>query len=145
MASQSFFHRARAQATVEGVWRELQGLAPWKQIGGVSQITDEHFDELHDLVGYRFKIVVGGMEYEGTARRVSTDRLRRVVMGIDSSILSGEIAVDLKPDEGATWVELSLSMTSKGFMSALLFPAIASAVAGGFGEVADDFVNSLSP
>jgi hypothetical protein len=144
VASEHFFHRARVTNKVERVWEELQKPSTWKQIGGVDRITDEQFDEHGDLVGYRFTIVVAGTDYQGMATRRLAERGRLTVMGIDSSQLTGEIEVALSPDEETTWIELSLAMASKGLLSAMLFPAVVRAVAGGFDATAAEFVNSLS-
>ena len=144
VASEHFFHRARVTNQVERVWEELQKPSTWKQIGGVDRITDEQFDEHGDLVGYRFTIVVAGTDYQGMATRRLAERGRLTVMGIDSSQLTGEIEVALSPDEETTWIELSLAMASKGLLSAMLFPAVVRAVAGGFDATAAEFVNSLS-
>jgi hypothetical protein len=56
----------------------------------------------------------------------------------------GEIVVELEPDYASTWVDLSLSMRSTGLISAMVFPAITRAVAGGFEEAARSFVAELS-
>lgn len=144
MASDHFFHRAHAFNSVERVWEELQKPSTWKEIGGVNTISAERFDENGDLVGYRFVVVVGGTEYHGTAERKDAERNRKMLMEIDSSQLTGEIGVTLQPDGQATWVELSLAMTSKGFLSTLLFPMMVKAVAGSFNAAAAEFVDSLS-
>lgn len=144
VASEHFFHRARVTNKVERVWEELQKPSTWKQIGGVDHVTDEQFDENEDLIGYRFTIVVAGTDYQGMATRTLAERQRLMVMGIDSSQLTGEIEVALSPEGETTWIELSLAMASKGLLSAMIFPAIVKAVAGGFDDTAAEFVNSLS-
>ncbi|HJQ95842.1 MAG TPA: hypothetical protein VJ935_09080 [Acidimicrobiia bacterium] len=144
MASEHFFHRARVTNKVERVWEELQKPSTWKQIGGVDRITDERFDKHGDLIGYRFTIFVAGTDYQGLATRTLAERRRLMVMGIDSPQLTGEIGVALSPNGETTWIELSLAMASKGLLSAMLFPAVVKAVAGGFDATATEFVNSLS-
>jgi hypothetical protein len=143
VASEHFFHGARVTNRVELVWEELQKPSTWKQIGGVDHISDERFDEHEDLVGYRFAIVVAGTSYYGMATRTLAERQKLIVMGIDSSQLTGEIGVALSSDGETTWIDLSLAMASKGLLSAMLFPAIVKAVAGGFDATAAEFVNSL--
>ena len=144
MASDRFFHRARAANPVERVWERLQVPSTWGQIGGVDRLSEERFDASGDLCGYRFVIVVGGSEYHGAATRKAAVRQKQMVMEIDSSQVRGEIAVVLEPEAGATWVALSLSIASKGLFSSMLFPLITKAVAEGFERTAADFVNSLS-
>ncbi|HJU51493.1 MAG TPA: hypothetical protein VJ815_04120 [Acidimicrobiia bacterium] len=144
MAQEQFFHRARASDNVEGVWKQLQLPSTWAEIGGVERLSEERFDENGELIGYRFVIVVGGSEYLGTATRSAVIREKRMVMQIDSTQVRGEISVELEPDDDATWVALSLSISSKGFFSSVLFPLIVKAVAGGFDDAAARFVNSLN-
>lgn len=144
VANEHFRHRARVTNKVERVWEELQKPSTWKQIGGVDHISDERFDEHEDLVGYRFTIVVAGTSHQGMATRTLAERQKLMVMGIDTSQLTGKIEVALSPYGETTWIELSLAMASKGLLSAMLFPAIVKAVAGGFDATAAEFVNSLS-
>ncbi|MGH8957400.1 MAG: hypothetical protein ACRDVK_01865 [Acidimicrobiia bacterium] len=143
MASEHFYHRARASNNAERVWAALQKLSTWKKIGGVDRLSDERFDENGDLLAYRFMIIVAGSEFHGAAMRKVAVRQERMVMEIDSSQVTGEIAVRLEPDGEATWVGLSLSMASQGLFSAMLFPMIVKAVAGGFEAAAAEFINSL--
>jgi hypothetical protein len=144
MATESFFHRGRAAGSVDQVWRNLQDPITWQQIGGVREVWGASFDESQDLVGYHFMIVVAGTEYRGRATRQASEPLRHLLMGIDSTQLVGEIVVELEPDYASTWVDLSLSMRSTGLISAMVFPAITRAVAGGFEEAARSFVAELS-
>ncbi|HKZ20687.1 MAG TPA: hypothetical protein VJQ57_11305 [Acidimicrobiia bacterium] len=144
MAHEQFFHRARASDDVEGVWKQLQLPSTWAEIGGVERLSEERLDQNGELLGYRFVIIVGGSEYLGIATRSAVIREKRMVMQIDSTQVRGEISVDLEPDGDATWVALSLSISSKGFFSSALFPLIVKGVAGGFDDAAARFVNSLN-
>ncbi len=144
MASERFSHRARASGNVADVWKQLQQPSTWAQIGGVERLSEERFDENGELLGYRFVIIVGGSEYQGTATRSVAIREKQMVMEIDSTQVRGDISVQLEPDGGATWVALSLSIASTGFFSSMLFPLIVKGVAGGFDGAAAAFVNSLN-
>lgn len=144
VASEQFFHRARAYNKVEIVWEQLQQPSTWAQIGGVERLSGERFDQQGELLGYSFVIVVGGSEHHGTATRGIAIREKQMMMEIDSTQVRGEISVGLEPEGDATWVALSLSIASKGFLSSMLFPLIVNAVAGGFDEAAAAFVDSLN-
>lgn len=144
MASERFSHRARAFDNVGDVWKQLQQPSTWAQIGGVERLSEERFNQNGELLGYRFVIIVGGSEYQGTATRSLALPEKQMVMEIDSTHVMGEISVQLEPDGGGTWVELSLSIASKGFFSSMLFPLIVKGVAGGFDDAAAAFVNSLN-
>ncbi|HJR86270.1 MAG TPA: hypothetical protein VJ930_01305 [Acidimicrobiia bacterium] len=144
MASARFSHRARASNNIEHVWKQLQQPSTWAQIGGVERLSEERFDQNGELLGYRFVIIVGGSEYQGTATRSVAIREKQMVMEIASTQVMGEISVQLKPAGGATWVELSLSIASTGLFSSMLFPVVVKGVAGGFDDAAAAFVNSLN-
>jgi hypothetical protein len=143
MPRQSFVHTAVALAPVERVWLELQRPEVWGQISGVTKLDSASFDDRGDLTGYRFNAVVAGGDHPGTATRAANVPGRHMVMEIDSEQLSGTIAVDLEPLGWQTAVTVDMTIGSKGFTSALLFPVISAAVASGFNETVERFVARL--
>lgn len=143
MATQTFFHRTRAHAPVERAWMKLQEPATWRRIGGVHRLDGERFNDERELIGYDFAFVVGGQEYRGTASRAEVERGRRIAMSLWTSQMDGLITVDLEPDGENTRVDLSLTMSSRGFLAAIFFSTIANAVGGGFEEAGEKFVNQL--
>jgi len=143
MPRQSFVLKAVASAPVERVWRKLQRPEVWGQIGGVTKLDSASFDERGDLIGYRFNALVAGGDFAGIASRVANIPGRRMVMEIDSEQLNGAIAVDVEPLGWETSVTVDLTIGSKGFTTALLFPVISAAVASDFNETVERFVASL--
>jgi hypothetical protein len=143
MPRQSFIHKAVASAPIERVWLELQRPEVWGQIGGVTKLDSASFDDRGDLTGYQFNALVAGGDHPGTATRAANIPGRRMVMEIDSEQLSGAIAVDLEPTGSETAVTVDMTIGSKGFMTAILFPVISAAIASGFNETVERFVASL--
>lgn len=143
MPRQSFVHSAIASAPIERAWRALQRPETWARIGGVSNVDSASYDDSGNLTGYRFTASVGGLSYAGTAKRATIVPARRMVMDIDSEQLTGSISIDLAADGLQTEVTIELTMNSKGFAAALLFPIISGAVASGFNETVERFVRSL--
>jgi carbon monoxide dehydrogenase subunit G len=143
MPRQSFVHSALASAPIDRVWRALQRPETWARVGGVSNVNSASFDDNGDLTGYRFSTSVGGISYTGTAKRAMLIPGRHIVMSVDSEQLTGSIDVNIAPLVDQTAVTVELTMGSKGFAAALLFPVISGAVASGFNETVERFVTSL--
>lgn len=127
---------------IEQVWSALQDPETWKEIGGVSEVSNPRFDEL-GLLGYDFGLAIAGKDYRGQARRVEADERRRMVMKIDTNQMDGRIEVDLEPIGEETNVRVGMEIVSRGLMAGLMFPVISSAFASGFEAAARQFVRSL--
>jgi hypothetical protein len=141
--SQAYSHRGLAGAGVDQVWSALQRPDSWRQIGGVTAITNPRFDEL-GLIGYDFTIHAGGRDYRGEAERSEAHPGQRMAMAIESELLEGLITVELTSADPGTGVALKMEMSSRGFMAGLLFGVISAAVANGFNETAQRFIDSLT-
>ena len=143
MPRQSFVHKAIASAPTEHVWQALQRPESWAQIGGVNKVDSPNFDQHGDLIAYRFIASVGGQNHSGTATRIASVPGRRVVMNIDSEQLDGSIAIDLEPSGSETAITVAMTVGSKGFMTAVMFPVLSAAIASSFNETVERFVASL--
>ncbi|MGI8518744.1 MAG: SRPBCC family protein [Acidimicrobiia bacterium] len=142
MPSQAFSHTAVASVGIEQVWSALQDPETWKEIGGVTEVSNPRFDEL-GLLAYDFGLAIAGKDYRGQAKRVEADERRRMVMKIDTNQMDGRIEVDLEPIGEETNVRVGMEIVSRGLMAGLLFPVVSSAVANGFEAAARRFVRSL--
>lgn len=143
MPRQSFVHKAEASASTEHVWQALQRPESWAQIGGVSKVDSPSFDDQGDLIGYRFIAAVGGRDYSGTAARTAHVAGQRMVMDIDSEQLDGAIEIDIEPAGSETALTVAMTVGSKGFMTAVMFPVISASIASSFKETVERFVASL--
>ena len=138
---QSFLHRVIAPVPPAQVWTGLQRPQSWERIGGVRNIEHATFDESGDITGYRFSVALGGNLHRGTARRSAVTPGRRVSMLIDTDQLGGQIDVELEPAGDQTAVTVAMTVESKGFMAAMLFPVITGAIASAFNEEVERFAD----
>ena len=144
MPRQTFMHRVLAMADPNQAWSGLQRPESWERIGGVTKIEHPTFDESGAITGYRFTVVLGGNLHVGTARRSAMTPGRRVSMTIDADQLGGEIDVELEPSGDHTAVTVAMTVQSKGFMTAMLFPVITGAIASGFNAEVERFASALA-
>ena len=143
MPSETFTHRSVATVPIARAFQALHRLETWREIGGVTSVTNAFFDE-KGLAGYDFSVTAGGMDHRGQARRLEVEHEHRIVMGVNSELLLGKIIVVLVPWDEQTQVDLAMEMTSRGFLGGMLFPVISGSVAANFADVAERFVASLA-
>jgi carbon monoxide dehydrogenase subunit G len=140
---QTFMHRVLAPAEPARVWKGLQRPESWGRIGGVRNVEHPTFDEAGDITGYRFTVELGGNSHFGVARRSGATPGSRVSMTIDTDLLGGEIDVELEAAGDQTAVTVAMTVESKGFVTAMLFPVITGAIASGFNEEVTRFAKGL--
>jgi carbon monoxide dehydrogenase subunit G len=143
MPRQTFMHRVLVAADPKEVWIGLQRPQTWERIGGVSKVEQPSFDDSGAITGYRFTVNLGGNLHVGTARRSAFNPGSRVSMIIDTDQLGGEIDVELEPSGEQTAVTVAMTVQSKGFMTAMLFPVITGAIAAGFNAEVERFASAL--
>ncbi len=143
MPRQTFMHRVLTAADPKEVWIGLQRPETWERIGGVSKVEQPTFDDSGAIMGYRFTVNLGGNLHVGTAKRSAFTPGRRVSMTIDTDQLGGEIDVELEPSGQQTAVTVAMTVQSKGFMTAMLFPVITGAIASGFNAEVERFASAL--
>lgn len=143
MPSETFTHHSVARVPIARAFRALHRLETWREIGGVTSVTNAIFDE-KGLAGYDFTVTAGGRDHLGQARRLEVDYERRIVMGVNSEQLLGKITVVLDPLDEQTQVDMNMEMTSRGFLAGMLFRVISGSVASNFADVAERFVASLA-
>jgi hypothetical protein len=109
----------------------------------VSNVERPTFDAVGDLTGYGFTVELGGNSHVGSATRSAVTPGSRVSMTIDTDLLSGEIDVEIEPSGDQTAVTVAMTVESKGFMTAMLFPVITGAIASGFNNEVTRFTEGL--
>ena len=125
------------------MWQGLQRPESWGRIGGVRNVEQPTFDANGDLTGYRFTVELGGKTHLGGATRSGAATGSRVSMTIDTDLLAGEIDVELEPSGDQTAITVAMTIESKGFMTAMLFPVITGAIASSFNEEVARFAKGL--
>lgn len=125
-------------------WKALDKPSTWEGIAGVDRVIDPFIDDEGRLRGFSFETMIGGRSYRGRAE--PHERVDGSVMSwyVDNPQVTGVIAVHLDDHEGGrTEVKVDLEVESAGILSALFFPAMASALRNGFPRAVDDFAARL--
>lgn len=143
MPSASFSHTSWAPARPDRVFEALQDSSTWESIGGVGRVDDARHDASGRLLGYRFTAEVAGMRYPGEAVVTRSDAPDTMVVEIDTSEVGATVEVGLMPDGRGTSVTVALEVSSKGFVSAMAFPMISSAIGSGLPANVDAFTAGL--
>lgn len=143
MPSETFHHTARTDAPPETAWAALQRAETWAAIGGVEGVSDVRHDERGILRSYRFVARVGGTAYQGRAETEHIEEPRAMTVNITSDHLDGRIEVTLSGDGAGSEVAVRLTARSRGLLTGLAFPAIASAIGSGLPENVERFAAEL--
>lgn len=131
MPSQTFSHTELIGADLSSVWAALQVAETWGEIGGIDEITDATHDHRGHLQSYSFAVVIGGTRHSGTARTTEIHPPQHMKVSIDSPEMAGSIRLDLETSGQQTMMEVDMEVRSKGILSSMFFPVIASAVGSG--------------
>jgi carbon monoxide dehydrogenase subunit G len=138
----SFSHRIDVPAPASEVWERFQEPRTWQGIGPIDEIRDVEVDG-DRLVAFTWSTHVGPSRYRGRSTIVENVPGKRVVMRLDSTEMGGALAVDLLDDSGATSVDVSLQVVTRGPMSSLFFPIISEAITRGLPAQVDAFAASF--
>lgn len=63
---------------------------------------------------------------------------------VDTTEVSGTTSVEISPNNAGTLIAVTLEVESKGLLSTMFFPVIASTVGRGLPRSVDDFADRLS-
>lgn len=139
MPSDEFTTTAIAAAPPGEVFAALDVPATWEEIGGVDRVTDAVMDEDGRLQGFAFEVRAAGKAYIGFA--TPNERIEGELMAwnVDTTEIRGTTSVALRPAGGATEVTVTLHVESKGLLSAMFFPVIASAIGSGLPRSVEEF------
>jgi carbon monoxide dehydrogenase subunit G len=141
--SQTFNHRATADAPVDAVWARLDQPETWESIGGVGRVYDPKIDEEGRLVGFSFDTIAGGRKYVGVATPHERVEHKRMSWHVQNSEVTGVASVTLDPSDTGTVITVTLHVESVGLLSSMLFPLIATAIGSGLASSVDSFAASF--
>ena len=142
MPSDTFSHSAIANATSESVHAALQLSETWKGIG----LIDEVWEATHegaDLVGFKWRARAAGKSWDGTAKRVGDGSDNDVNFKLDSSEITGSIAVSLQTEGELTAITVTLFAQSKGFLAGMFWGVVADALRKGLPAQVEAFSNQF--
>lgn len=105
----------------------------WATVAGVDA-TSNHTYAGDNLTGFRFRTIVGGVPYSGTARVTDSSPERSMILSIRSSELHGTIEVGLEDAGDGTQLDVAMTMRPAGLLGPMVFPMISRSVGAGFSE-----------
>ena len=139
MPKDSFTNTATAHAPVQEVWETLDDPSTWEQIGGVDRVIDPVIDSSGRLQGFSFEVRAAGKKYIGFAKPDQRREGEVMSWRVDTTEIRGATRVALKPVDGGTEITVDLEVESKGLLSSMFFPVIASAIGSGLPRSVDEF------
>jgi hypothetical protein len=143
MPGQSFQHSAVTPVPVSDAWKSLDEPTTWEAIPGVDRVIDPVVDADGRLRGFSFESDVGGRKYLGKATPARREEGRLIAWDIDSSEITGKVAIEIGTEDQGTKVQVRLEVEGAGMLGSLFFPVIASAIGGGFAATVEEFVAGL--
>ncbi len=138
MPSATFVHTAPLDTDIDAAWAHLQSEGTWAGIGPLKFVSDAVHDADGTLRSFQWAAELGGKLYKGSARTVDANPPDRLVLDMDTSEIGGTIAAELATTGATAQVTVTLTMTTKGMLSAMFFPAIKQALASGFPQQVND-------
>ena len=142
--SQTFSHTTVADVAIERVWASLDRPETWEAIGGVERVFDPTIDEEGRLRGFSFDTVAAGRRYVGVATPHRREEGRLMSWHIQNSEIRGTTTVEIEAEESGTNVSVTLEVESRGILSGMFFPVIATAIGNGLPTAVDEFAAGLS-
>ena len=143
MPSATFTHTAPLSTDIDTAWSRLQSEDTWAGIGPVSSVSDAVHDPDGTLRSFKWSADLGGKRYPGTARTVEAEASTRLVLEMDTSEIGGTVTAELAHVGSTSHVTVTISLRTKGMLSAMFFPAIKQALASGFRQQVDDLAGSF--
>jgi hypothetical protein len=137
--TESFTHTAIAPAPAPEVFASLDEPATWEQIGGVDRVFDPVIDSEGRLRGFSFEVRAAGKKYMGSATPHERTEGELMSWHVDTTEVRGITRVALEPVDAGTAITVTLEVESKGLLSAMFFPVIASTIGSGLPRSVDEF------
>lgn len=143
MPSATFTHTAPIDATIDTAWQQMQSIDTWAGIGPVSYAENPVHDADGVLQRFDWGADVGGKRYRGKATTVSWNRPDHFVLDMDTSEIVGRLDAALSDSAETNTVTVTITLSTKGMLSAMFFPAIKQALASGFPQQVDELAASM--
>lgn len=137
--SESFTHTAIASAPAPEVFATLDEPSTWEEIGGVDRVMDPVIDSMGRLQGFSFEVRAAGKKYVGFAKPHERTDGELMSWQVSTTEVRGVTRVALVPVKDGTEVTVTLEVESKGLLSAMFFPVIASTIGSGLPRSVDEF------
>ena len=125
------------------MWAALQKPETWQAIGGVDSVHDAVIDQEGRLQGFAFEATAAGQTYPGLATPDAREEGKVMGLAIYTPEVEGVIRVELDDSNGGTQCTVTIELESRTIISAVLFPAIASAIGSGLPQAVESFAREL--
>ena len=139
MPKDTFTHTTVTVAPLARVWASLDEPSTWEEVGGVDRVTDAVVEDDGRLRGFSFEVSAAGKPYRGVAKPRERHEEQLMAWDVDTAEVKGVTSVALRPLDEGTEITVMLEVESKGFLSSMFFPVIASAVGTGLPRSVDEF------
>lgn len=144
MPSATFSHSVHIGRTPDHVWDGLQDPEIWASVGPVQKVWDPRIED-GVLLDFKWSTEIGNKTYNGVGTALEHTRPGRYVIDLDAGEMAGKIDATLSDgNPGGTDIDVSIELRSQGMLSSLFFPAIKSAIGGGFPDQVDDMATKLA-
>lgn len=143
MPAATFTHSVTTSATVAQAWAALQRPETWAGIGPVSSVSDPTYGEDGTLMSFNWIADLGGKAYMGVATTTAHTEPTSFELTMDTPEIVGEVVASLEPTGTGCSITVRITLTTKGMLSAMFFPAIRQNLASGFPKQVDDLVASI--
>jgi hypothetical protein len=143
MPSETLSRTASSPATNGAAWQALLSPATWEGIPGVDEVTDPRYDPDGRLTGFDFTTRVGSKWYRGHATRSAVVDGQFLEWDVQTPELNGSVAVGIRAEADGTQVTVTLTFTSVGLMSSVLFPMIVTSIRSDFPKAVERFAREL--
>lgn len=103
----------------------------------MSEVVDVRHSPDGRLLGFSFAALIGGTRHPGTAATTTSHPPRSMSINIETKDLGGSIDVSLDESE----IDVTLTVSSRGFFSSMMFPVISAAITNGLSENVERFAS----
>ena len=142
MPTSEFTHSARAAVAPDVIWQRLQRAETWLGLGVMDEVSNESI-ERGSLVGFDWAASVGPTSYKGSARVVGSEPGRRLLLGLKSKEIEGELEVGLEAVTGGTVIAVRLVGRPRGFLASMFWGKVSESIRRGLPRRVEEFAASL--
>jgi hypothetical protein len=138
----TFTHTAHAAASPVAIWQALQDAATWLGLGVMDSVSDPVV-EAGRLVAFRWTATAAGTRHRGQSRTVAAVPGETMVLELDSSEVTGRLAVALAAAETGTALTVTLTARPRGFLAGMFWGRISEALGWGLVAQVERFAAGL--
>lgn len=120
------------------LWAALQNAETWLDLGLMDTVTDPVVEDGR-LVSFDWSAAAAGTHHKGTATATESVEGESMVLALDSSEITAEIAVALTPADAGTAMSVTLTARSRGMLAGMFWGPVSDALRRGLVAQVDRF------